>query len=259
MKYIQRLSPLFAAAILLVGSSSIRADNKIDKVFKVTRDVQESSINSQARIDELSNDARRMFEKYKTLLRNTQFQDEYNTELKRIIYEQELEVVSLEQQIAEVKITQQRIFPLVKEMVKRLEQFVGLDVPFLKQERKTRLKKLRDKLNRPDLSVGEKYRFVLEAYQIENDYGRTIEAYNGRLPGEAENRMVEFLRIGRLALYYQTLNGEEIGQWSQKEKHWIVLSNDHKPDIQKGLRIAKKQLAPDLLVLPVKTAEVLND
>ena len=61
-----------------------------------------------------------------------------------------------------------------------------------------------------------------------------------------------------LALFYQTLDGEEIGQWNDAKRQWEVLPNEYKTDIRKGLRIAKKQLAPDLLVLPIKTPIVLD-
>ncbi len=236
------------------------AANELEKVFKVTQDIHESGSLSQERINEMSDAERQMYEEYKSLIRNTDYQADYNTELKNSLTEQQAEIALLEEEIAGVKITQQRITPLIREMVGRLEQFVALDLPFSLSERRQRLMKLRDKLRQPSLSVGEKYRYVLEAYQIENDYGRTIEAYKDKLRGQNdEERLVEFLRIGRLALYYQTLDGKEIGQWNRTTKQWEQLPGEYRSDIRKGLRIANKQLAPDLLALPVKTAEVTHD
>ena len=110
-------------------------------------------------------------------------------------------------------------------------------------------------LDRADVNNAEKYRRILEAYQIENDFGRTIEAYRGSLEGDGETRTVNFLRFGRVALLYQTLDGREVGAWSQADRAWQTLDGSYRPAIRQGLRIARKQAAPDLLRLPVPAAE----
>ena len=108
-------------------------------------------------------------------------------------------------------------------------------------------------MERADVSLAEKYRRVLEAYQVETEYGRTIEAYQDDLILEDETRTVNFLRIGRVGLYYLTLDGQEAGAWNEG---WQSLDDSYRQAIDKGLKVAKKQLPPDLLVLPLKTAGV---
>jgi hypothetical protein len=135
-------------------------------------------------------------------------------------------------------------------MVHTLEEFVNLDVPYLVEERKKRVANLKDILDRADVTVSEKYRRILEAYQIEMEAGRTLEAYDG-LIGEGEGaKAVSFLRAGRVALAYQTTDGSETGYWDQSQRQFVV-DNDYAHDVAEGLRIARKMKAPDLLHLPL--------
>jgi hypothetical protein len=104
--------------------------------------------------------------------------------------------------------------------------------------------------------VAEKFRKVMEAFQIENDYGRTIEAYEETLTlGDQGERLVDVLRVGRIGLYYQTPDGQVTGMWDQDAGQWVVLGNEYRNPIREGLRIAKKQVAPELLLLPVPGPE----
>jgi hypothetical protein len=83
------------------------------------------------------------------------------------------------------------------------------------------------------------------------DYGRTIEAYSGLQSIDGQDREVEFLRIGRTALLYQTRDASRQGLWNKQTRQWEELDSSYRTQVTKGLRIAKKQLAPDLLMVPV--------
>jgi hypothetical protein len=106
------------------------------------------------------------------------------------------------------------------------------------------------------VSLSEKYRRILEAYQVETEYGRTIEAYQAALINGDSGRTVDFLRIGRVGLYYLSLDGREAGMWDNKTKQWHVLPTDQNQAVSQGLKVALKQLPPNLLVLPMQTVEV---
>ena len=75
------------------------------------------------------------------------------------------------------------------------------------------------------------------------------------LVDQGAGRAVDFLRIGRVALLYQTLDGSEVGAWNQSDRAWQTLDSGDKPAIRQGLRIAQKQVAPDLLRLPIPAAQ----
>jgi hypothetical protein len=141
------------------------------------------------------------------------------------------------------------------QMIGGLEQFVALDVPFLLEERQERVAKLKELMERDDVTVAEKFRKVTEAYQIENDYGSTIEAYKDTVNIEGGTREVDFLRVGRIGLIYQSQDGKVSGAWDQSARQWEALGNESKNQIKFALQIATKQKAPDLVLLPVPAPE----
>ncbi|MBW6453341.1 MAG: DUF3450 domain-containing protein, partial [Methyloprofundus sp.] len=167
---------------------------------------------------------------------------------------QEAEKNALEQQLQDIEITQREIVPLILNMQSSLEQFVQLDLPFLPEERQQRIANLKDMMARADVTNAEKFRRLIEAYQVENAYGNTIEAYRANIQLNGAISSVDFLRLGRIALYYQRLDGSETGFWNQAEKRWQPLANEYRNPIRQGLRIARKEAAPDLLTLPVAAA-----
>ena len=140
-------------------------------------------------------------------------------------------------------------------MLDSLDQFVQLDVPFLPEERAERVANMREMMGRADVTISEKYRRILEGYQVENEYGRTIEAYRGPVNVDGEELSVDFLRIGRLSLLYQTLDGQQSGMWDTESKTWVPLDDEYRNAIKAGLRMARKQSAPDLIKVPVPAAQ----
>jgi len=146
------------------------------------------------------------------------------------------------------------VTPLMLRMIEGIEAFVKLDVPFLMDERMGRIADLRTVMTRADVSKSEQFRQILEAYQIETEYGRTIEAYRSTLDRDGKKITVDFLRFGRNALLYQTLDGLEAGVWDQANRSWSPLDSGYRSAIREGLRIARKQAAPDLIRLPLPAA-----
>ena len=110
---------------------------------------------------------------------------------------------------------------------------------------------LRDLMDRSDVAVAEKYRRVLEAYQIELDYSRTLEAYREELDLDGQGLTVDFLRLGRIGLYYQTLDGRTAAYWDQVAEAWIPLDTSGRLAVRRALRVANQQAAPELLELPI--------
>ena len=139
--------------------------------------------------------------------------ERYNKQLDSQVKSQEAEMASIERQLTEIETTNREVQPLMQQMVDTLDQFVKLDVPFLLEERTARVQNLKDMMGRADVTISEKYRRILEAYQIELEYGRTLDAYSGRLGTGADARTVEFVRLGRVSLMYRTLDGAEVGYW----------------------------------------------
>jgi len=123
-------------------------------------------------------------------------------------------------------------------------------MPFLIENRRERIQKLKDVMGKADVAISEKYRRIVEAYQIELDFGRTLESYEGKLQGDPAGRTVKFLRMGRVALMYQTLDGEETGYWDAEKKGWVV-ANEYREAMKDGIKVATKQGAPELIEAPI--------
>ena len=209
---------------------------------------------SQVRVDKVVTQTRTMEDQYRAILKEIDGLLIYNKLLELQIENQERVKVDLEQSIANVAIVNRQIVPVMTRMIDSLEQFISLDVPFLNQERADRVQSLKDLMSRQDVTVAEKFRKVTEAYQIENDYGRTIETYKDTLEVDGAFLELDFLRIGRISLMYQSVDGKVSGVWNQETQSWEDAS-DQRKQIKLGLSIAKKQVPPDLVILPVDSPE----
>ncbi len=207
------------------------------------------------RIDSITDSMQSRLNKFKTLNKEIDGLTVYNAQLTKQINNQIEEMAAINASMDQVSVIERQITPLMLRMITGLEQFVALDVPFLPKERAERLDSLKKLMERADVTSSEKFRRVLEAYQVEMDYGRTIEAYTSLLPVNGQEREVDFLRIGRLELLYVTKDGSHAGSWDADKKQFVELPESNISQINKGLRIARKQLAPDMLTLPVHAAE----
>ncbi len=234
-----------------VGFTQPTLAQSLDNVVEVAQSATTDGQASQERIDKLDDETDVLTRTYRAALKQLASLREYNAQLEKLIQAQKAEVISVRQQIEDVTNVDRTIVPLMFRMIDSLEQFVNMDVPFLIDERRARVQNLRDLMGRSDANPAEKYRKILEAYEIENEYGRTIEAYEGQMEINEEERTVAFLRIGRVALIYQTLDSEESGAWSQQTMSFTDLDGDFDSELRSALRIAKQQAAPDLLVVPV--------
>ena len=227
----------------------------LDQILNVQERRIRLAQESQERVDAVVKQTRSLEDQYKAVLKEIEGLEVYNTLLQRQVDNQKLQLVDLEDSLQQVEVINRQIVPIMTKMIEGLEQFVSLDVPFLVDERGERIAGLWELMERQDVTVAEKFRKVTEAFQIENDYGRTIEAYKGTLELDGATRQVDFLRIGRIALLYQTEDGKISGAWDQDSGGWQALGNEYKNEIKFGLQIARKQKAPDLLLLPVAAPE----
>ncbi|WP_064663209.1 DUF3450 domain-containing protein [Pseudoalteromonas sp. MQS005] len=247
------VKPLILAGIV-AASAAVHA-NDLNTVIDKSSEINNLAAQSQTKIDKIADSMQGRLQQFKTLNKEIDGLAVYNAQLTKQLNNQIEEMESINLSMDQVSIIERQITPLMLRMITGLEQFVALDVPFLKQERKQRLESLNAMMARADISSSEKFRRVLEAYQVEVDYGRTIEAYTALLDMDNKEREVDFLRIGRLELIYLTRDGKQAGSWDQQSQSFVALPDSTISQINKGLRIARKQLAPDMLTLPIHAAE----
>ncbi|MEM1022783.1 MAG: DUF3450 domain-containing protein [Myxococcota bacterium] len=237
----------------LLVASSTRAEN-LEEVIKLLATQNQAAARAQKSVTQLSDQSDDLESEYESISKQADSLQLYVEQLETTVEGQRAQMASLEDQIDRVTDVGRQIVPLMRQMVGTLADFIEVDVPFLMEERRKRVTRLRGILDRSDVTDAEKYRQILEAYQIETDFGRTIEAYQGRLSGasqDGEGRAVNFLRFGRVALVYASLDGRDFGMWNQRDRKWETLPSSYGPGIMRGLRIARKQAAPDLVFLPL--------
>jgi hypothetical protein len=241
--------------LVIAQASSALAQAQVEDAIRAQADSLQTSAEVQNRINALDDDTREMLNEYRQTMTQVTDLAAYNEQLEGLVATQRVEIADFERQFQEIEVTKRRILPLIVRMIDVLEEFVAIDIPFLEEERALRIQELRRLMARPEVPTSEKYRRTTEAYQVELEYGHTIEAYEGEIAMNGETRTVNFLRFGRLGLYYMTLDGLEIGHWDNAQDRWVELPDEYRQSLDRGIRIARKQLPPDLIRLPIPAPE----
>lgn len=255
-----KLYRLIIAAIFILPSSVIIAagnpsTDELKTVVDKSSKINLSAAQSQKKIDKISVQIQDKVQQFRIINKETEGLTIFNLQMERQIESQMLEMQRLANSMDQVTVIERQITPLMTRMIAGLEEFIRLDVPFLPQERSKRIVNLHEMMDRADVTVSEKFRRVLEAFQVEMDYGRTIESYAGNADIDGKNQDVNYLRIGRVALVYQSRDKQKMGIWDQKQRKWSQLDGDYRTQVSKGLRMAQKQLAPDMILVPVAAAQ----
>ncbi len=222
-------------------------DRSIDTENRITREAAQA----QEQINRVDDETQALIEQFRRTISESDSLRIYNNQMQSIVNNQEAEIISINEQLDGLERTNREVVPLMIDMANRLGQLVRADLPFRLEERTRRADSLVNMLDDANITTSEKYRLILEAYQAEIEYGRTTEAYRAALP---DGQQVEFLRIGRTLLYYQSLDGRNTGWWNPANRRFEALGDRYRQSVSDGLAIARNQVAPDLIRLPVPAA-----
>jgi TolA-binding protein len=237
-----------------VTEPGVASAQQLDKPIELREEANKTGADSQKRVEEIATETDGLIAEYRLTNKKIESLQIFNQQLSQVVTSQNEELASLQKQIDGVEEIGRAVTPLMLKMIDSLDKFVQLDVPFLPEERKSRIDKLRVLMRRADVADAERYRSILEAYQIESDYGRTIDATAGSIMKNGVEVPVDFLRVGRIALMYQTRDGAEIGAWNKKIRAWEPVEG-YENWMSEGLRVAKKQAAPQLIRVPLPQPE----
>ncbi len=255
----RRLLALCAIAFAApVGWAQEQPQALLEETVQAQAQSDTDAVRSQLRISQLADETTDLLGEYRLAAQQLDRVRIYNDNLAALIADQESEKASIQQQLVDFVIVEQGIVPLMFSMIDALEQFISLDLPFQTRERVDRVRRLRDNMDVSDVTISEKYRQIMDAYLVETDFGRTVEAYIGTLDLAGAPVQVDILRIGRVLLAYQTPDRAETGYFNLDTRAWEPLSDDYRAAITQGLRIARRQAAPDLLRLPVHAPDGLR-
>ena len=252
-----RLSALLILPFLLLGGDDAAAQSSSEDVIDAGRERLQENQQAQANIDQLHEQTRSLAERYQQLLTVVDDLSVYNAILARQIRRQEEEMGTLERSIVNAAVIERQVLPLLTRMLEDLEDLIANDMPFLLDERERRVQHLWELIDDPGASNAEKTRRVFQAFQIEQDYGNTIETYRGRIERDGQAFSVDFLRIGRVSLTYRTPGGDAYGYWDKDLQDWVpITSAQRQRQIDMGMRMARQEMAPELITLPVINAAV---
>jgi len=235
---------------LAAMSAAGAAQAQLERAVQVAQETTQQGQASQERVEQLDDARGDLARQYRAVLQQIESQRLFVEQQRVFLRSQQNEIESLQAQIGRVESVKVELLPMMREMVDNLANFVELDLPFLLAERQDRIARLYDTLDDAEITVAERYRVILNAYEIEASYGRGIDAYEGPLTEGGED-VVDFLRIGRLMLIYSRKDSEEFGYWDREAGEWRELRGDYGLELRKAFRIARNAAAPEILLAPM--------
>lgn len=251
----KRVSLLGSAAAVLVAMSAPVAAQQFTNALQESEATARENRASQQRIDQLDEQTARLLNDYRANLKQLEAARRYNASLERQIEGQQRDMATLREDIENVSGLQRAMQPLMEDMLEALEQFIEADIPFDIADRMNRVSNLRRLMASSEASAAQRYRLIVEAYQIENEFGRTLGAYQGAIDIDGQALSGDFLRIGRLSLMFKTPDDSVLKIYDTTQRGWVNLDRSALPALRVGLRMAREQTAPDLLPVPVKPAQ----
>lgn len=254
----QPLKALVIISALVSGLTAIAVQSaEVNDILKTGADKVQSAKQSQTRVDRITDQTDTLLQEFKQVNKQIESLRVYNSQLDRQIASQEQMMAELKESIANATVIERGISPLMANMLAALEDFVALDMPFKREMRLETVADLTSNLDSAKFSAAEKFRQILELYDIESEYSLSLESYPDMVDINGDGTEVEvvMLRIGRVALMYQTKDKSQSGAWDKSTGSWQTLSADYRRPIDQGIRIAKKLSPQDVMQMPITAPE----
>ena len=219
-------------------------------------DAQRQQAELQAQIDAADDESRAMLAELRERESEARRLEQENARLVPHLVEQAEQLRRREAALDTLDATRQALPSLQASLVARLDAWVEDDLPFMQPQRRARVASLEGALGDPELDDAERMERILNVWRRELAYGMEMDAWRDHLVLAADDarptrREVDYLRLGRVGLYYLTPDGREGGAWLAEEGGWAPLDDQQRREVRKGLRMARDQRAPELLQLPV--------
>ncbi|MBL4871714.1 MAG: DUF3450 domain-containing protein [Robiginitomaculum sp.] len=240
---------LLAGAAALVFTIPAHAQT-LESAMRTAKSSSAASAASQQRVETLDDEADTMIRDYRALLQQIDniklFVDQQDVYLQS----QKAELKSLARQLDTVEAIKQGMAPMMLRMTVAIEDAIEDDLPFLLDERRARVSRVKAALANPKVTPVEQYRQVLNAYKIEVSYGQGLDSYEGAHPTRSGEK-VNFLRYGRVSLVYMTKDETDIGYYDRSTKSWLPVDGGRALSIRQAIRVAKGEAAPKLVFAPI--------
>lgn len=225
---------------------------ELDTLIKVGADKTAAAQASQRRIDSTAQQSDKLLRQFQLVNKQIEGLQVYNAQLTRQIDNQRQTMADIAESVENAALIERQIVPLSLNMLDALAQFIRLDLPFKITERQGSIEQVRENMDSARFSAAEKSRQVLELYAIESEYSATIEQFDGVLAIAGRQRQGVFLRIGRIALLFQTADQSVTEVWNKDSGQWqTVAAGEYRRAVADAIRMAKKQAPLDMIKLPI--------
>jgi hypothetical protein len=247
---VQKITLSLALLIFFAGYTALAQSP--EEVHQTVSKAIERESKAQKKADDWSWDKKDMIDEIrdlKTRVTWLKYQKEKHTVyIKRV----KQNIADLEFKKAEALRVREQLDPYLEQVVNQLDEFVKQDMPFLPEERQKRLRFLRENvLDNYQLEMSEKLRQVLEALQVETKYGSNVLSMDTTLNLSGADTQVTLLILGRVAMFYLSLDGSRVGQWNRETGQWEDLPQHFDRPIRRLLDMADRKRTVELIEIPL--------
>ncbi|SDI82908.1 Protein of unknown function [Ferrimonas sediminum] len=237
--------------------ASVQAGEPLDQARQTQSTIQQQGRTTQLQVERLADDTLEMRTETERLAQELENLQVYHDHLQALVKDQQRELADKQTQIDGIDTTRTGLVPLMYQMLADLKLRLADDLPIKAAQRRLRLTELSALMSRADVADAEKFRRLLEAYQIELEYGRKVAVYRDSISvNEGEPREVELLHLGRLTLLARNLDGSAYWRWHPQQKRWQTMDDHPAGELELAYRVASGQQVPQLMTVPVFVGEV---
>jgi hypothetical protein len=243
---------LTAALVLsLVSPPAVLAVSIQQQVEKPLQQSIATRQQAQKKVEQWQEDRADLTSRFVVLKSETAELATYSEKLKDSVEASRKRLAAKKQQLVEINKISEEIAPFLDELLAQLQEVSTEGPPFLQKERKERLSRMEEMMGDPAVSVGEKYRRLMEALHIEAEYGFTTEVTREEIDTGDGPMLMDIFRFGRLNLFALSLDGLTCGRFNEAEGSWEKLGDGWLREIRKVIAMARKEQPVDLVNLPI--------
>jgi hypothetical protein len=242
-------------AAALIAGLAIPAQAQLRQALDVGEQATRKAEQVQNQINQLDDERTDMVREYRTLLQRRDAADLYAKQQELVVASQREEITSLTEQLGSIDDITAQTIPMLLGMIEDLKAFVAADLPFKQAERSARLEALDAVMSQPNVTPAEQYRLIMDAYQAEMEYGRTISTWQEEIDIDGNPTTVDMFLYGRVSLVYLTPNGKA-AVYNRTTGAWEALPGKYVADIEKAIRVAQAKAQQTVLFAPVQKFQV---
>ncbi len=246
------LGLLFSTSVLAIASAGTERTETFQQQLKtpIQKSIKVHKA-TQKKIEDWSTARKRLTARYDDLSAENVRLAARQAEMEKMLAAARVRIAAKEKQLAALSRLASDVRPALDDIYQHLKQVERTDLPFLTQEREGRLASLDGILDDPRVPVSEKLRKTLEALLVEVEYGNTVSVYRETISIDDKSILVNIFRLGRISLFFQTLDRKTTGHYDAVLQKWAVLPSSMNHELNIAFEIAARQRPATIATLPI--------